>query len=182
MDTGEWLTRGTVWLALSLYVGGEMAKVIRREIANPYLAAARWLNSLGCAAFLAHVACAFHFYHGWSHAAAYADTARQTAALFRWKWGGGLYLNYLFALIWLGEVAWSWVSPHRHVTRPKWVGHLLRGLFLFMMVNGAVVFVHGPARWFGMVLCLTLAGCWWRGAKQIDGPSAPSRRRHQLDA
>src|SRR5258705_11066382 len=104
MDSGEWLTRGTVWLALVLYVAGEMVNVGRRG--RERFVAARWLNSFGCAAFLAHVTCAFHFYHGWSHSAAYDETARQTAELVGWNWGGGLFLNYLFALVWLGEAAW----------------------------------------------------------------------------
>ena len=160
MDTGEWLTRGTVWLALLLHVANEVVKHTARTGGQ---AAARWLNTLGCAVFLAHVACAFHFYHGWSHTNAYADTARQTAKLFGWNWGGGLYVNYLFALLWAGEVIWSWANPGGHLQRPGWMTWSLRSFFLFMMLNGAVVFVHGAMRWFGMILCLTLVACWWRG-------------------
>src|SRR5688572_30163507 len=119
MDTGESLTRGTVWLALSLYVAGELAKT-RRHV-GPVRDADRWLNTAGCAAFFAHVACAFHFYHDWSHTTAYADTARQTAELLGWKWGGGLYLNYAFALVWLGEVVWSWAKPKSYVDRANWM-------------------------------------------------------------
>src|SRR5438093_12395347 len=91
MDTGEWLTRGTVWLALSLYVAGEIVKTARRPCESG--AVGRWLNSVGCTAFLAHVASAFQFYHDWSHSAAYADTARQTEELFGWNWGGGIYFK-----------------------------------------------------------------------------------------
>jgi hypothetical protein len=161
MDTGEWLTRGAVWLALSLYLGAEMLKIARHRDAWP---AARWLNSFACAAFLAHVAFAFHFYHAWSHSAALADTARQTAELIGWNWGGGLYLNYLFALVWLGEVVWSWAQPNGYRQRLMWLTWTVRGFFLFMIFNGAVVFVPGAPRWFGAVLCLSLAGCWWRAA------------------
>src|SRR5436190_19630563 len=107
--------------------------------------AARWLNTAGCAAFLAHVAAAFHFYHHWSHAAAYADTARQTAEFSGWNWGGGLYLNYLFAVLWLGEVIWSWVSPASYVDRSRAISRAIRGFFIFMIFNGAVVFARGPA-------------------------------------
>ena len=160
MDTGEWLTRGTVWLALSLYVAGEIVKAARRgdESFRP----ARRLNTAGCAAFLAHVAAAFHFYHHWSHAAAYADTARQTVEFSGWNWGGGLYLNYLFALVWLGQVVWAWANPGGYLQPPKWRTWVVRGFFLFMMFNGAVVFVHGAIRWFGLVLCLALVVCWRR--------------------
>ena len=162
METGEWLTRSTVWLALSLYVAREMTAAGRGRGLSQ---AARWLNTAGCAAFLAHVAAAFHFYHHWSHAAAYVETARQTAEFSGWNWGGGLYINYLFALVWLGEVVWSWANPNGYLQRPKWMTWFVRGFFLFMMFNGAVVFVHNAIRWFGLILCLTLVVCWWRAQK-----------------
>jgi len=163
MHTGEWLTRGTVWLALPLFVAGEMVWAGRGEMR----AAAFWLNSSGCAAFLAHVACAFHFYHAWSHSAAYADTARRTAELSGWTWGGGLYLNYLFALVWTGGVFWSWTNPIGYLHRPSWLIWSVRAFFWFMILNGTVVFARGPVRWFGLILCLTLAGCWWPRRKRI---------------
>jgi hypothetical protein len=123
------------------------------------------LNSLGCAAFLAHVGCAFHFYHHWSHAAAYADTARQTAAYFGWYWGGGLYFNYAFLLLWVSQVIYSWTSSSRPFSACLvWV---VRSFVLLMVVNGAVVFVHGPVKWFGLFLCVALLLCWWPRAKRI---------------
>src|SRR5262245_48674916 len=144
IDLGEALTRGTVWLALTLYVASEFA--MRRSGR-----AARWLNAFGCATFLAHVVCAFQFYHHWSHSAAYADTARQTAALTGWKSGAGLYVNYVFAMVWIATV----------IKGPGgWALWAVRGFFWFMIFNGAVVFVHGPVRWIGLLLCAALIGCW----------------------
>ena len=153
--SGEWLTRGTVWLALSLYVAGQIL---------PHRSAARWFNTLGCVAFLAHVACAFQFYHGWSHSVAYADTARQTKELTGWNSGAGLYINYLFALVWMGDVIWSWAS---YDARPPWITWSVRGFFWFMIFNGAVVFARGPIRGFGLLLCLALVGCWWPKRKLV---------------
>ena len=147
MDHDEWLTRGTVWIAISLYVASEAA-------------GRRWLNRLGCIAFLAHVACAFHFYHSWSHAAAHADTVRQTAEAVGWNSGVGLYINYLFAVVWIAIAFGSWKSPAL-----LWA---VRGFFWFMIFNGAVVFAQGPMRAFGLLLCLVLIAAWWpkRGAKE----------------
>jgi hypothetical protein len=119
VDIADWLTRGTIWLALSLYVAAEMAAAFRLGVWRTV--AARWLNSLGIAVFLLHVVCAFHFYHQWSHGVAYADTARQTAEFSGWNWGGGLYLNYLFTLVWLSELIWSWNSPTTFARRPRWI-------------------------------------------------------------
>lgn len=163
MDAGEFLTRVTVWLALTLYVAGEWAGV--RQPDRKSMTTAWWLNAAGCACFLAHVAGAFHAFHGWSHAAAYADTARQTKDFSGWDSGAGLYLNYLFALVWMTEVAWSGWKPAGYAVRSRWLRWAVRGFFLFLIFNGAFVFVRGPQRWFGLLLCVLLAGCWWRRAK-----------------
>jgi hypothetical protein len=149
MVAGEWLTRGTVWLALTLYTAAEVFGPGRES---------RVMRTSGCAVFLVHVACAFAFYHHWSHAAAYEDTARQTERLTGWNWGGGLFINYAFALVWMGDVVWVWTVRDR----PGWVTGLLRSFFLFMIFNGAVVFVQGAARWYGLALCLVLVNCWWQ--------------------
>ena len=151
----ELLTRGTVWLALTLYVGGEIVR--RRSAAND---AARRLNTLGCAAFVAHVACAFHFYHGWSHSAAHTDTARQTAELFGWNSGIGLYVNYLFAAVWLADAVWSWSAPG-YAARPAWITWTIRAFFWFMIFNGAVIFARGPLRGYGLLLSVALVAAWW---------------------
>ena len=51
--------------------------------------------------------------------------------------------------------------------RPKWVTRVVRVFFLFMIFNGAVVFARGSARWFGLVLCLTLLCCWLPRREQL---------------
>jgi hypothetical protein len=44
---------------------------------------------------------------------------------------------------------------------------IVRSFFLFMMLNGAVVFAHGAMQWFGLILCLALVGCWWPRRKRM---------------
>jgi len=161
-QAGEFLTRGTVWLALTLYVGGEFARrrVVGVQASACSSNAGRWLNTAGCAAFLAHVVCAFHFYHSWSHTVAYAATARQTAELTGWDYGFGLYINYLFAVVWFADAVWSWMTP-TYAARPAWVTRAIRAFFWFMIFNGAVVFAQAPLRAFGLLLSLALIVCWW---------------------
>ena len=154
MAWGEWLTRWTVRLALCLYV----ATVALRLAAPDRRRGARALWTLGCALFLAHVACAFRFYHGWSHAHAYRETARQTRELFGLDWGGGLYFNYLFALAWAADVAyWWWGGLDRYDRRARWVAAALHLFLAFMAFNGAVVFATGATRWVGAGLAVGLA-------------------------
>jgi hypothetical protein len=90
---------------------------------------ARWASTAGVVAYLAHVWCAFAFSYEWSHAVAYRETARQTGELFGVAWGGGLWLNYLFTAVWVGEVVF-W-RP-----RIRWWAH---AFLAFMIVNGTVV-------------------------------------------
>lgn len=160
MSTGEWLTRGTIWLALALYVASEAAG--GSNVSARRARTARWLFTWGAVAFFIHVTCAFQFYHSWSHTAAYAETARQTHAMTGGNSGVGLYVNYLFGAVWLGEALWIWGNPSTWKSRANWITWCLRGFFLFMMVNGAVIFVRGHMRWLGLALSVALVACWWK--------------------
>ena len=87
---------------------------------------ARLLWTIGCLAYLAHVAAAFHFEHDWSHDHAWAHTAQRTWALTGWDWGGGLWVNYAFTLLWSADAAWWWAGPRSHQARPAWIAACLR--------------------------------------------------------
>src|SRR5262245_656128 len=92
MDPGEFLTRWTVRIAVVLYV----AALLSRRFSWRW---ARGAWTAGCVLYLLHVVAAFHYYHHWSHDAAYESTARQTADVVGVHWGGGLYVNYAFTLV-----------------------------------------------------------------------------------
>jgi hypothetical protein len=65
--------------------------------------------------------------------------ARQTAELFGVRWGGGLYVNYVFTAIWAADVAWVWWDEAGYRKRAKWVSAAVHGFLAFMFFNGAVV-------------------------------------------
>src|SRR5262249_20308340 len=140
MIPGEALTRWSVRVALALYAAGLVGLLLGKG------RAARWAWTAGCLAFLAHVACAFHYFHGWSQPSAFVETARRTAELFGLRWGGGLYLNYLFTLLWPADVAWWWLDPAGHARRPRWLSVALHAFFAFLAFNATVVFETGPVR------------------------------------
>lgn len=154
MTPGEMLTRWTVRLALGLYV----LTVALRLAAPGRRGAARLAWTAGCGLFLAHVAAAFHFFHSWSHADAYRETARQTAERVGTDWGGGLYFNYVFAAAWAADAAWWWLRGlHGYDRRPRWVGAALHGFFAFMAFNATVVFETGATRSLGAAATVLLA-------------------------
>lgn len=158
---GELLTRATIWLALWAYALSVSTMLLSRQRPE-WVKKARWTWTIGCAFYLAHVACAFGYYHRWSHAAAWSETARQTAAVAGFSWGGGLLFNYLFTLLWLADVLWWWLAPERFARRSTRLTAVWHGFFFFMVVNGTVIFGRGPVRWFGAVICIWLAWLWWQ--------------------
>src|SRR5262245_62892766 len=154
MDAGELWTRWSIRVALTLYV---LALIERsRSASGTYLARLAW--TLGFLALLVHLFCAFHFYHHWSHEAAYQATARQTSEVIGLDWGGGIYANYAFAVIWAADVAWWWARPATYAKRPRIVEWTVQGFLFFIAFNATVVFGAGPIRWFGLAATLALAG------------------------
>jgi len=161
---GEWLTFGAIWVALLCYFGVATGLVLGRGERS-----GRWGWTIGWLSYVVHVGCAFHFYHDWSHAQAYEDTARQTRELFGMDWGGGLYVNYLFTLAWAMDVAWWWWCGERRVN--VWVERSWQGFFFFMVVNATVVFGSGWSRWTGVVGCAVLVGGYvFRRGRNRAGP------------
>ena len=78
-------------------------------------AAAEFLHSrafwtVGSALATAHSAAAFAVFHDWSHDRALIATALQTAAVTGLDWGGGLFFNYAFLLVWGADVMWWWIA------------------------------------------------------------------------
>jgi len=147
VSTGELLTRWTVRLALALY-----AATVALRLASPaHPRLARGLWTAGCLLFLAHVAAAFMFFHSWSHAHAYRETARQTREQFGIDWGGGLYFSYLFTAAWVADAVYWWAAgPDAYDRRSRWVGLALHSFFAFIAFNGAVIFARGPTRWVAL--------------------------------
>ena len=169
MNPGDFLTRLSIWLALAAYpitIGLLLSS--RHSVRRRLYARAVW--TFGCLSFLAHVLCAFAYFHHWSHAEGYHETARQTATLTGWHWGGGIYFNYVFAAAWLGDVLWWWLGPQSFVRRPAWITATWHGFFFFMVFNGAIVFGHGPVRMLGILICTVLAFLWWRHRRGPVGP------------
>ena len=154
---GELLTRVTIWLALGLYAA---AQVTRRRRAAATSGAGLWLLTSGWGLYIAHVLLAFDVHYDWSHGTAYAETATQTEALTGWRWGGGLYVNYLFSAVWGVELCWWRWTPSSYARRAPAMKVAMRAFFLFMIVNGAVVFVDGPQRWLGVVIVGVLLVAW----------------------
>jgi hypothetical protein len=120
-----------------------------------------------------HVGCAFHFYHGWSHAAAVEDTARQTREAVGVDFGGGVYFNYATLLVWTADAAWWWVRPRSYLARGIGWEIAVHAFLLFIIVNAAAVFAAGPLRWITIMLVAALVAL---GATRIRNHGLPPLR------
>jgi len=106
----------------------------------------RWIHTAACLLCLAHVVIVFQLAHHWSHQAAIEHTEEVSG------FGPGLYVNYLFILVWVVDVAWSWIALDRYRNRLSWVNWLVIGFMGFIVFNAAVVFGHGVLRWLSVLL------------------------------
>jgi hypothetical protein len=160
MSKGEFLTRLTIWIALAGYFTG-IALILSRH-RRKWERKARLAWTIGCASLLLHVACAFNFYHDWSHEAAYRETARQTAQVTGLDWGGGLYINYAIVVGWIADVLWWWRGLDSYRRRPALLMAIWHGFLIFIIFNAMVVFKTGLLRWLGVGLCATIDLLWLR--------------------
>jgi hypothetical protein len=155
---GDELTRNPVRLALLYYAAAASLMICLRPGEVPAVSVraglARWFWTLAWAAYLVHVGMAFHHYHHWSHAEAMAHTRRASGV------GEGIYLSYLFTLLWGADVVSWWLRPVGRAARPRWISGALHGFMAFMIFNATVVFGTGWIRAAGAILLGELAGLW----------------------
>jgi hypothetical protein len=114
----------------------------------------------GAALALIHSVAAFGAFYQWSHDTARVSTAEQTAAVTGIPFSGGIYVNYAFLAVWLGDAAWWWMSPQGYDRRPPLISFAVRGFIFFIIVNGAVVFADGWARIVGLVSSAAVVITW----------------------
>jgi hypothetical protein len=174
MTNGEMLTRLTIWVVLCAYAIAASTLLLAQHRPR-WLNAARSAWTCACVFLLLHVGFAFHYYHGWSHAAAYRDTASQTADVTGINWGGGIYLNYLLAVAWVADVLYWWLAPQRYEQRSSHVTAVWHGFVFFMVFNGSVIFGTGPVRWFGILISTGLIVLWWQCRKSDIASRLPER-------
>jgi hypothetical protein len=149
MPAAELVVFSTIALAVVAWAGAE-------------LLASRMLWMAGALLALVHAGVAFAVFYEGSHAVAREQTSRQTEALTGFAFSGGIYINYLFLAVWLGDAAWWGVASKSYAERPGWVSSAIRGFIFFIILNGAVIFADGWARAVGVVAVTAVVLSTWR--------------------
>ena len=116
-------------------------------------------NAAGLALCLAHITFAMGSVHDWSHEAAAQATAVQTESVYGWRWGGGLFVNYLFVVIWACD-AFFRTRPSGTLDDGAGVTWALRIFYGIVIFNAAVVFARGSMRVVGALVVAALLLTW----------------------
>ena len=136
-----------------------MVAVLAAELrgAKPTTRLIGWLWLLGALFALAHSVSALMTFHHGSQEAALESTAAQTEQLLGFRFGAGLYINYLFVVVWLADAAFRLLGPSRYASLPSWYRLLVIGFLVFIAINGAIVFKSGWIRIIG-IGCVCMLG------------------------
>lgn len=166
MDWGDTIIRASAWGALTMSVA---SFVVRLRTPDRWRLA-RGLWTAGFGAFLIHLASAFHFVHHWSHASAVVETARRSEETIGLAFGGGVWVNYAFTILWAFDVAWWWVAADHHRHRGALIEWTVQLTLAFIWINATIVFGIGPIRVAGVAACLLLLFQWMfrRSTHQLD--------------
>lgn len=167
MPPVDWVTRALAWSSFAAWVWAA-ALMLRRDPARRW--SFNWWWLAGAVLMLVHTFLAFHRVHDWSHAAAIVETARQTRELTGVDWGGGVWLNYLFAFVWLADSAARVLRPQAAAFNSRAYSRALHGFMIFMWFNATVVFGSPPLQLAGGVAFLGLGCLAWRSWRL---PAAP---------
>lgn len=169
---GELFTRSTIYVALTCYFLATALKLKARPTDRTD-DLARWLWTAGLLFYLTHVAAAFQSFHDWSHWNALEFTANKTAELIGPRWGGGLYFNYAFTMLWCVDVLWWWRGLGAYRSRPASISIFVQVFLGIIVLNATIVFEHGPVRWLSAIAFVALGLLWIRN--QITEQARSSR-------
>lgn len=152
-----------MWLATAAWAVGEVG--VRRSPRGDRGARIAW--TIGVVFAILHAVLVFHYVHGWSHGAAALDTMRQGEERLGVGWSGGIYVNYAFIAIWALDAGWWWLAAPSRAARARGLEVARFAFFVFMFVNGAIVFAAGAGRWLGVacVAAAVLGGPIWRAPR-----------------
>jgi hypothetical protein len=153
----------TIWVAVALFTAAELGRA-----RSPRTTGWAWYASvLGLALAVVHTLLAFDFVHGWSHDDAVLNTAMQTERVFGMGVGWGVYVNYLFFLVWLMDLIW-WRRDGRVDRRPRAATIALQAFYFVIVINAAVIFAIGWRRLAGLALVSLLLSAWWKYPRAIQ--------------
>lgn len=140
---GDGRVRNTARVALGLWAVAIYALIHRQWLA-------RWIWPVACAAFMLHVAVAFHDAHHWSHGEAFHHVEEVSG------FGPGIFVSYFFTLVWIADAFWMTAAPASYFRRPRVVTRGVHLFMIFIIMNGTIIYENGPTRWVSAAVLVGL--------------------------
>ena len=153
-----------VWLALAGWFVGSFARAVSyravsyradncRGVGERAESVYRLAWLFGAAMIVLHILMSYGVVYEWSHRAAVEATAEESERVTGIRAGWGVYVNFLFAAVWLGY------SLAMVYDRRRWPG-VDRAVFWFttvIVVSSTVIFEGGAVRWLSVIGFVLLA-------------------------
>lgn len=155
-------------LAISIYVSAllyaiALGLILSQRKHTTTLFKVVW--AIACSLAAVHAYLALSDVHQWNHQHAFDHIANETERVLGFRFGYGVYFNYLFVIVWTADVIWLWTSPESYQNRSNRLSSAFHLFLILIMVNGAVVFRDGLPRYIGIAVITVLVTLWWRGRK-----------------
>jgi len=152
-------------LAISIYVSASLytialGLILSKQHQTTTLFKVVW--STACLFAAVHAYLALSDVHQWNHQHAFDHIANETERVLGFRFGYGVYFNYLFVIVWIADVIWLWSSPESYQNRSNRLSSAFHLFLILIMVNGAVVFRDGLPRYLGIVVIASILVTWWR--------------------
>ena len=160
---GQQLARWAIRIAVALYVWRVASELRqRRSVIDSWIPSRGiviiW--SAGCVMYLIHVALAFDAFHDWSHDAAVEFTAVETERMVGIRRGEGVWVNYVFSLIWIIDCARLTRAWHRGEPTVGWQDWLVHTFFAGIVFSATVVFGPPVYRWLAILVAIVWLAAW----------------------
>ena len=153
-------------LAISIYVSASLYTIALGLILSKQQQTTtlfKVVSSTACSFTAVHAYLALSDEHQWNHQHAFDHIANETERVLGFRFGYGVYFNYLFVIVWIADVIWLWSSPESYQNRSNRLSSAFHLFLILIMVNGAVVFRDGLPRYLGIVVIVSILATWWRG-------------------
>ena len=139
---------------ISMILGRKSSKVSATE---------RWIWTVGAAFSVAHLVFAFSHVHGWSHEHAVQHTAEATERMIGIKNGQGVWVNYVFTIVWLADCLRLWRLSGQESHGSRWLDRVIHGFLAFVVLNATVVFGPPVYRYLALPCAVGLIWLWSLG-------------------
>lgn len=151
-------------LATSIYLSATLYSIALALLVARYPTgklAFKLIWTAACIFASVHAYLALADVHQWSQSHAFDHIANETERVLGFRFGYGVYFNYLFVLVWLLDVVWLWFSSASYANRSAKLSMAFHLFLILIMVNGAVIFRDGLPRYVGLAVCTALVFFWF---------------------